>query len=138
MDAFLASLIKSCAKKRAHWYHEWFTEIATWFSYTIQYSTAHKVSYDSDPPWDCSGRTVETGSFDLSQYKTFKEFQEEYTGNTKASYMSGCGFFHETYEEELLYQLEEFFSVHVKTECKRIPTMGNPFLNSKTNSKWNG
>ncbi|MCK4258360.1 MAG: hypothetical protein KAX49_05245 [Halanaerobiales bacterium] len=77
--------------------------IAEWFSTIILTKEKYIVDHSYDPEWDCSGRLVSTGKkFDLDEYETFAEFIEnEYTGNSSASYERGCGFFHDRYEYEL-------------------------------------
>lgn len=62
---------------------------------------AHYVEDHSyDPPYDHSGELVKEGQ--ISTEITVKEFlEDEYNGDTRASYCSGCGFFHDTYSESL-------------------------------------
>lgn len=60
----------------------------------------YEEDHTYDPPYDCSGQLVKAGQ--ISPEITVKEFlEEEYDGNTHASYCSGCGFFHDTYSEDL-------------------------------------
>lgn len=52
--------------------------------------------------YDRSGILIEDGYIDINQ--TISEFLEnEYNGNKTASFMSGCGFFYDTYGNELSY-----------------------------------
>ncbi len=61
----------------------------------------YKWMYDGCP-YDRSGILIEDGYVDTNQ--TVLEFlQNEYNGNKRASFMSGCGFFYDTYGEELSY-----------------------------------
>ena len=78
--------------------------VATWLATAILYAERCLIDHDDDPPWDCSGKVcIDEGSFILSDYQKLSDFLEELTGNTEASYESGCGFFHTTYEKALQY-----------------------------------
>ena len=51
-----------------------------------------------DMPYDHSGSLIMSGEISLDQ--TVSEFlKDEYTGNKRASFMSGCGWFYDTYSE---------------------------------------
>lgn len=76
--------------------------IATEFAYALLYNTRYEVDHSWDPPWDCSGKLVDTGeSFNREDYELADDFFGECNGFTTASYVSGCGLFHETYERYL-------------------------------------
>lgn len=70
------------------------------------------LSHDLDPPWDHSGQLFSKLSepqFKVNHYKKVGDFFEEYTGNSKASYLSGCGLFHETYGDQYEEWVAELF-----------------------------
>lgn len=79
---------------------EYIKDFAAWLVDAIEFGTKYDVDHDLDPPYDSSGRLVEVGSFNIDDYETVSDFFNEYTGQTEASYMSGCGFFHKTYDSE--------------------------------------
>ncbi len=68
------------------------------------------ISHDFDPPWDSSGflfSKSSDASFDIGVYKKVGDFFVNYTGNSKATYTSGCGLYHETYGEHYEEWMEE-------------------------------
>ncbi|RAL20812.1 hypothetical protein [Thermoflavimicrobium daqui] len=77
-------------------------QVAKWFAYTLSTQSKYMVSHKHDPPWDYSGQLINTNqSFDLNDYPQLQDFIEEYNGHTLATFLSGCGFHHVTYSEEL-------------------------------------
>lgn len=60
-------------------------------------------------PFDYSGVIVENGIIDLNQ-TVLNFLNEEYTGNKVATYLSGMGWYYETYEDELRYTTMEIAS----------------------------
>ena len=82
--------------------------VANWFAYQIMYSSRYEEDYSNCPPWDSSGEIRHVGSFNLADYETLESFLEEPTGQTEASYVSGCGFFHIRFEKELQEIIEKY------------------------------
>lgn len=78
--------------------------VSCWFAYSILYKTRYRIDHSDDPAWDSSGNVKATGNnFDISDYETLQDFSEqEFNGNTTSSYISGNGFFHDTYNDELV------------------------------------
>ena len=51
----------------------------------------------NDPPYDCSGTVFRLDDgYKLTDYVTLNDFLEEPNSNTRPSFMSGCGLFHDT------------------------------------------
>ncbi len=75
--------------------------VADWFAYIILKNRKYKIYHSTNPPWDNSGKVICIDEqFDLNDYATFNDFiNNEYNGESYASYMSGHGMFHDTYEE---------------------------------------
>lgn len=67
----------------------------------IKNTKKYKLSHTQDPPWDHSGSLVLIGSLQLEEFreKRLRELLSQFNGNTTASFQSGCGFFHSTYED---------------------------------------
>ena len=80
---------------------DYFKLVSNWFAYIILNNPKYEVDHSFDPSWDSSGRVIRSDEkFDLNDYATFNDFIErEYTGESKASYVSGHGMYHYTYEE---------------------------------------
>ncbi len=70
--------------------------ICTCITYLIECELPeYEVIHSWDPPYDCSGTLVSTGrTLKSNSNITFQEFCEFYTGDTIASYISGCGLKH--------------------------------------------
>lgn len=85
-----------------------------------------EITFEEDPPWDSSGKTVKRNlkKSEIAAFLsgTLKEWMETYTGNWTASYESGCGKYHETYEEEIQRhiseKLYEFLKLQAESEEK--------------------
>ena len=76
--------------------------VAEWLSYQMLFSTRMRVDHADDPPWDCSGRAVDTGKpYDPAAYPLLVDFLAEYTGASTASFESGCGLWWNTHEDLL-------------------------------------
>jgi hypothetical protein len=89
--------------------------VATWFATTILYCKRYSESHRGDPSWDCSGSVPIQGEFHLEDYAKLADFLPEFTGNSTATYISGCGMAHDTYEESLKNLVVE----HVYSGIKR-------------------
>ena len=78
-------------------------EVAEWFCEIILTQNKKYVCHMHDPPWDSSGRIIETDEeYNLEDYDTLSDFvEQEYTGESTPSFMSGCGLFFDNYDEEL-------------------------------------
>jgi hypothetical protein len=105
-------------------------QIATWFAHQIMYETKHSVEYYSDPSWDSSGTVLDTNkSFSIDEYLTLADFVEnEYTGNTTVSYVSGCGLFHDRYEKELQQICWDWVSSFVPMATDELIRESDEFL----------
>lgn len=90
--------------------------IAQWFAYAILYKPKYKVTHGFDPSWDSSGIAMSTGkSFCLSDYDSIEDFlSSEYTGQSQASFVSGCGLFHQTYKEALSEVIRDWLTEELK------------------------
>lgn len=76
-----------------------------------------KITHDYDPPYDHSGSKEYTNEkYKVEDYKIFEDFLNEYNGVSRPSYMSGCGLFWDTYENEI----EEFFREEIYSYCRSI------------------
>lgn len=82
--------------------------VAEWFAYQILYAARYEIDYSNCPPWDASGTARHIGVFCLADYATLASFLEEPTGETTASYVSGCGLFHNYFNEELGKMAEDY------------------------------
>jgi hypothetical protein len=75
------------------------------FSKWVLNGKVFDVDHSLDPPWDHSGVLVEKPSDPssrLAKYKTLGEWMEEcFTGRSTPSYVSGCGFYHDTFGYEI-------------------------------------
>lgn len=95
-----------------------------WKAYTERYIKKYIIEHDvyeyisSDIEWDISG-TVEKVTGDILLYISLLEQDEWdddflcklYNGNTRPSYVSGCGLFHDTFHDEIVEELwSELFS----------------------------
>lgn len=84
-------------------------KVATWLAYEIINSNKYIVSYEDSPSFDVSGKLICTYEpMNVDDYEFLSDFLEEYSGMTTASYMSGCGFFHETFKREYEELLREY------------------------------
>ena len=80
--------------------------------YNLLTGVKRYITHDYDPPWDCSGSLYSNPTnnrFHVQQYDKVRDFFVEYTGNSIASYVSGCGLFYETYEEYYWEWMEQEF-----------------------------
>ena len=90
------------------------------------------ISHDFDPPWDSSGflfSKSSDASFDIGVYKKVGDFFVNYTGNSEATYTSGCGLYHETYGEHYEEWMEEQYRnahysvLHMTIEFESVTTI---------------
>jgi|GEM_PF-2434462 hypothetical protein len=104
--------------------------VANWFGYVILNNKKHKIDHSIDPPWDHSGRVFNTDEpFDLNDYATFDEFiNEEYTGESCATYMSGYGIAHYTYEERFNQISFEWLTSQVHIVIEELIENNNSYL----------
>ncbi|HZJ83426.1 MAG TPA: hypothetical protein VFD57_06425, partial [Clostridia bacterium] len=106
--------------------HEYIQIVSEWFAYVILTRCRKIVDHKYDPPWDCSGNIINTdGKFSLDDYPALLDFVEnEYSGNSRPSFISGCGIFYNTYSDELdditrdwiVYQLEYIIKELIEEE----------------------
>ena len=83
-------------------------------NYTRDYIMNHKIyrHKPSDVPWDISGSVEEVKDNVLYYVSTLelREFDDNfldllYNGNSIASYVSGCGFFYETFNDAIVNEM---------------------------------
>lgn len=82
-------------------------ELAVWFAYQILEGRKFEVDYSWDPPWDCSGHLKTSGNLSLADYNQLFDFLDEYSGNSRPSFVSGCGMFHDSYRDDLTEVVSE-------------------------------
>jgi hypothetical protein len=90
--------------------------IAKWFASVILYKQHVVIDDSCNPPWDCSGQPKITGKLNLEDYDKLEGFLEEYTGNSQATYVSGCGLYHETFEDDLENLVQEQVHTHMMAD----------------------
>jgi hypothetical protein len=62
--------------------------------------TVFEIRHDSDPPWDHSGRAVDTGRpYRSSDFDTVGDFLEAYCGESRPTFESGFGLCHECWSD---------------------------------------
>lgn len=77
-------------------------ELNTEIAYMYLFNEKYELSHAFDPPWDCSGQVFLTGKkFMEKDYDTVYDFLQELNGQQKASYVSGCGLYAETLENDV-------------------------------------
>ncbi|MCK4258728.1 MAG: GNAT family N-acetyltransferase [Halanaerobiales bacterium] len=132
LEAMLEERIKEKCKKNMENYIQMISE---WFAHIIITETKGTIDHSWDPPWDHSGRLVSTDEkYNLDEYPTFFDFLDnDYSGNTKASYLSGCGLFHETYIEELDYKTMNWISDNVQLVVEELIKEDNEELEKWVN-----
>ena len=75
-----------------------------------------EMTHAGDPEWDCSGslsrQYISPEDYLVKvceEYPTLGSWAEQtYTGNSTATYMSGCGLNYETYSSEILEDVESY------------------------------
>lgn len=78
-------------------------------AYIVMFFPKYAVSHEFDPPWDCSGMLINLNeNFSSKDYACVADFLEEYTGQSRASFVSGHGFFYVRYEEYFEYMIRDF------------------------------
>lgn len=95
-----------------------FDRMGTWLAHAILENEHCEARVDKTP-WDCSSYGHRTGQpIDISQYETVDDFLEnEYTGNTTATFCSGSGFAAESYGSAITYVLWESYSELLRKLC---------------------
>lgn len=80
----------------------------------IENRAVYEVSHDFDPSWDCSGHLFRTKEkLSISSTKTLEEISDMYNGNTTASYLSGCGLFHDRFIQDVEENVKSFLYDYV-------------------------
>jgi len=104
--------------------------VSNWFAYSILNNKKYVLDNSLDPIWDHSGRLVSTHeSFDLNDYENFGDFLEnEYTGDSIASFTSGCGLYYTTYDEPLDYLTLEWLDTLIKPIINDLIKNRNKYL----------
>lgn len=111
--------------------------VANWFAYIILNNNKHEIDHSLDPPWDNSGMIIDIDEhFDLNDYATFHDFIErEYTGESNASYVSGHGMYHYTYEEPFEQITLEWLTSQLYLVIKSLIEKENKYLQEWVESK---
>jgi len=104
--------------------------VANWFAYIILNNKKYKIDHSLDPPWDNSGMVIcNNGQFNLKEYVTLNDFlKKEYTGESYASYVSGHGIYHYTYEEEFEQITFEWITSQISQVIKELINNKNIYL----------
>lgn len=83
----------------------------------------YEVDHALDPPWDCSGHLVKSGSYEISDDIHLKDYLKFYTGASYASYAIGCGITHEVksgwLEDQLIQALFDIQDNVVREEVEK-------------------
>ncbi|MFO7814514.1 MAG: hypothetical protein R6V14_02030 [Halanaerobiales bacterium] len=111
--------------------------VANWFAYVILNNNKHEIDHSLDPPWDNSGMITDIDEqFDLNDYATFNDFIErEYTGESNASYVSGHGMYHYTYEEPFEQITLEWLTSQLYLVIKSLIEKENKYLEEWVENK---
>lgn len=111
--------------------------VANWFAYIILNNNKHEIDHSLDPPWDNSGMITDIDEqFDLNDYATFNGFIErEYTGESNASYVSGHGMYHYTYEEPFEQITLEWLTSQLYLVIKSLIENENKYLQEWVENK---
>ncbi|MEW6738016.1 MAG: hypothetical protein AB1489_42460 [Acidobacteriota bacterium] len=121
----ISQLIEAIQEEIRERYPEFKIRIAGWFAYAMLYRPKYTLTHDDDPPWDHSGRLYikcltnpgiqyltpygdDMEKFTVANYNKLGDFLSEYTGQSNASFVSGCGLFYQTYEEDLRELVENW------------------------------
>lgn len=103
--------------------------IAKWFARSVLEGEKCVIDHSLDPPWDDSGRVVNTSEmFDISDYSKVDHFLEEYTGASRASFISGMGMFHDIYRDDLQEITEEWVLQRLESAIKSLVLDNNAIL----------
>ncbi len=92
------------------------------FVYWVIQGIERRISHGFDPPWDSSG-SIRQSKADplmlLARYQTLRDWAEnEYTGNSIATYISGMGLDWETFEKAVSNDIEERTYRILEAHCK--------------------
>ncbi|MDQ0194744.1 hypothetical protein [Paenibacillus wynnii] len=83
--------------------------LAEELAYDFMFAPKYKITHRYDPPWDCSGMLIRTNeSISIDDYYSVEDFFDECTGQSTASYTSGIGFLHNSFEEKYQDMIREF------------------------------
>jgi len=104
--------------------------VSNWFAYSILNNKKYELDHSLDPIWDHSGRLINVDdSLDLNDYENFGDFLEnEYTGDSIASFTSGCGLYYTTYDEPLEYLTLEWLDTLVEPIINDLIKNRNKYL----------
>jgi len=97
-------------------------EAADTFVRWVMGGTSISIVHDSDPPWDQSGekqqKQVDPDEL-LTRYDTFQQWMDtEYTGQSRASYMSGMGLFWDDYGDAIKEAISDAVSELIKAHLR--------------------
>ncbi len=88
--------------------------ICTLYSLWVIDSIDRDITYENDPPWDHSGSIISETSSEgalLEKYDTLGAWMDDaYTGQSDATFESGCGLRYFTYSTEVDYLVRDFYA----------------------------
>ena len=91
----------------AAWRQAFYDEVGKAFIRWVLAGEVIEITHDYDPPWDYSGQSRKSRvdpMLLLTWHATLDTWlNDEYTGNSQATFTSGCGLSWETYHDDLIY-----------------------------------
>ena len=138
MIKFLEDILKEKLKNQCeNNMNDYVQLVANWFAYIILNNNKHEIDHRLDPPWDNSGMITDIEEkFDLDDYATFNDFiKREYTGESNASYVSGHGMYHYTYEEPFEQITLEWLTSQLYLVIKSLIEKENKYLKEWVENK---
>lgn len=98
--------------------------VIDWFIRWVINAIDHQITYDYDPPWDHSGtvRSIPTDPMILlTRHELLAHWlEEEHTGQSKATYLSGYGLHWLTFNDELSELVQEMVHELVSGYWRRV------------------
>ncbi|NWH06218.1 hypothetical protein [Desulfobacter latus] len=91
---------------------------------SLQHKPLLQLDHSFDPPFDNSGRVIESNYLiDLNVFTKICELYPLYNGNSRASYLSGCGLFWDTVREDCEEIINSFiYDLHNLTNKETLIT----------------
>lgn len=110
-------IIEYVKQKIANKENEILNEVSKSVAYWVLTGCKYEIDYTENLPYDYSGEINRVSKqLDKKDYETLGDFLEEYTGNKRATYCSGCGWSYDTYKDEIEYIIMELMYPIIK-EC---------------------
>jgi hypothetical protein len=113
-------------------------DIACWFVRWVLNGILVEITYDCDPPWDCSGH-VRCSHVDpavlRTRYATLDDWlTDAYTGNSTATYDADCGLHWNTYEKNIEWEIGSRVSALIVEHL--VPVVGHPEASDDLFDMW--